>query len=441
MKKLILLSISTLFGLSSFGQVKPKQITPGSKDGMVIVTRSGINTIDSLKWAEISGKPNLTTGTVTSVALSAPSSVFNVGGSPVTTSGTLSLTFKSQTAGQVFAAPTGSNGVPDFRALVAQDIPNLPASKITTGTFDPARLGTGTPGAGKYVDGGTGAWTALPAAPTVNDGTLTLATGTGLTGSATFTANQAGNSTFTVGLSSATATNIGGVELFSNTTQSVAANAVSSTAGRTYGIQLNSAGQAVVNVPWANAGGTVTNVSGTAPITVTNGSSTPNISIAKATGSTDGYLSSTDWATFNGKASLSDISATAPIIYNPGTGAIGVTTGNIVQGSNVTLSGTLTNRLVGSGNVTINADVSPADIYGTEDTLTHIVVAGDITSGVVSITLDHSVKSGRIPEVWINGVKARWPSITWTGATLNITNSQLPYNVTAGDEIDIKYVY
>src|SRR5690606_5191480 len=40
----------------------------------------------------------------------------------------------------------------------------------------------------------------LATLPTIGDGTLTLAVGTGLTGSASFTANQSGNSTFTVGL-------------------------------------------------------------------------------------------------------------------------------------------------------------------------------------------------------------------------------------------------
>ena len=53
-------------------------------------------------------------------------------------------------------------------------------------------------------------------------------------------------------LPEATATARGGIELFSNTDQSVAANSVSATASRTYGIQLNSAGQAVVNVPWSD---------------------------------------------------------------------------------------------------------------------------------------------------------------------------------------------
>ncbi|MDC1197664.1 hypothetical protein N8035_02325 [Algibacter sp.] len=53
-------------------------------------------------------------------------------------------------------------------------------------------------------------------------------------------------------LPEATSTVRGGIELFSNTDQSVAANSVSSTASRTYGSQLNSNGQLVVNVPWSD---------------------------------------------------------------------------------------------------------------------------------------------------------------------------------------------
>ena len=53
-------------------------------------------------------------------------------------------------------------------------------------------------------------------------------------------------------LPEATSTTRGGIELFSDTDQTVAANSVSSTANRTYGIQLNSNGQAVVNVPWSD---------------------------------------------------------------------------------------------------------------------------------------------------------------------------------------------
>jgi hypothetical protein len=53
----------------------------------------------------------------------------------------------------------------------------------------------------------------------------------------------------------ATATSLGSVEIFDNTVQTVAANAVTNTASRTYGVQLNSDDQMVVNVPWSGGGG------------------------------------------------------------------------------------------------------------------------------------------------------------------------------------------
>lgn len=51
---------------------------------------------------------------------------------------------------------------------------------------------------------------------------------------------------------SASTTTLGVVKLGSNTAQTVAANAVSSTSSRTYAIQNNGSGQLVVNVPWSD---------------------------------------------------------------------------------------------------------------------------------------------------------------------------------------------
>ena len=81
---------------------------------------------------------------------------------------------------------------------------------------------------------------------------------------------------------------------------------------------------------WVNSSagtGTVTSVSGTAPISVATGTTTPAISISQATTSTNGYLSSTDWNTFNNKwSSGTALSAT--------TGSFsGVVTSTVVTGT------------------------------------------------------------------------------------------------------------
>ncbi len=82
------------------------------------------------------GKFNWTTlnsGSVTSVGIALPVTEFAVSGSPITTSGTLSGNWKTQTSNLVFASPSGSTGTPSFRSLTAMDIPSLDWTKISTG--------------------------------------------------------------------------------------------------------------------------------------------------------------------------------------------------------------------------------------------------------------------------------------------------------------------
>lgn len=79
-------------------------------------------------------------GTVTSVGLTVPG-ILSVSGSPVTTNGTLAVSLATQTANIVFAGPSsGGAATPTFRSLVATDIPNLPASIITSGSIANARV-------------------------------------------------------------------------------------------------------------------------------------------------------------------------------------------------------------------------------------------------------------------------------------------------------------
>jgi hypothetical protein len=64
--------------------------------------------------------------------------------------------------------------------------------------------------------------------------------------------------------------------------------------------------------------GTVTSVTGTAPV-VSSGGATPAISMAAATGSVNGYLTSTDWTTFNNKGSGTVTSVAALTLGTTGT--------------------------------------------------------------------------------------------------------------------------
>lgn len=93
----------------------------------------------------------------------------------------------SLTQNFVFASPDGASGAPSFRGLVANDIPNLPASKITTGILGVARGGTG-------VDGSAAANGSL----LIGNGTgYTLATLTGTANQITIT-NAAGSITLSI---------------------------------------------------------------------------------------------------------------------------------------------------------------------------------------------------------------------------------------------------
>ncbi len=76
---------------------------------------------------------------VTSVGLSLPAEL-TVSNSPVTSTGTLTAAWASQTANKIFASPDGAPGAPSFRTMTSNDVPNLDASKITTGTFTASQI-------------------------------------------------------------------------------------------------------------------------------------------------------------------------------------------------------------------------------------------------------------------------------------------------------------
>ena len=156
--------------------------------------------------------------------------------------------------------------------------------------------------------------------------------------------------------------------------------------------------------------GTVTNVSGTAPIT-SSGGATPAIGIPKATTSVDGYLSATDWTTFNNKLSTAVTSATA------GTGmSVSASTGPVTftntapdqvvaltAGTGINVSGTYPNFTI--------ANISPSlggDVVGPASATDNAIARFDLTTGKLiqnSVTLidDTGNASGILSQQFSNG--------------------------------------
>ena len=153
---------------------------------------------------------------------------------------------------------------------------------------------------------------------TAPDQTVALTGGGGTTISGTYPSFTITSSSFA--LPTATATALGGIELFSDTDQTVAANAVTTTAARTYGIQLNSDDQAVINVPWTDT-----------TYTVGDG------------GLTEINFTSADNTKLDGIEASADVTDTTNVVAS------------LTAGSNITIAadGTIASTASGGGNETL----------------------------------------------------------------------------------------
>lgn len=101
--------------LPAFVTGKPV-VTPVATDKFILYQTSGVR----LAQCPVSAILALA-GTVRSVRLTAPSDLLDVTGSPVVGTGTLALSKVSAAAKQVYATPTNTAGLPQFRNLTPQD--------------------------------------------------------------------------------------------------------------------------------------------------------------------------------------------------------------------------------------------------------------------------------------------------------------------------------
>ena len=246
----------------------------------------------------------------------------------------------------------------------------ISASQITSGILSVPRGGTGAATLTGYVKGnGTSAFTASTTVPTTDlSGTITNA--------------QLANST------------ISGVALGSNLYNLTAGTGVTFSTGTTYN------GSTAITINATGSGGTVTSVTGTAPI-ASSGGTTPAISISQATTSTNGYLSSTDWNTFNNKQPsgtyVTSVTGTAPVVSSGGTTpAISMAAATASVSGYLTSTDWTTFNNKGSGTVTSvsgTGTVNGITLTGTVTSSGSLTLGGTL-SGIGNSQLTNSTISG-----------------------------------------------
>lgn len=150
------------------------------------------------------------------------------------------------------------------------------------------------------------------------------------------------------------------------------------------GISYNAATGVITNSS-PSSGGTVTSVATSAPITGGTITSTGTIGITQSTTSTDGYLSATDWNTFNNKASTAsvalklNISDTASMLSNYRRKTTLIENADL-RNSAITINGSSTSL---GGSVSVGTVTSVAASAGTGISVTGSPIT---SSGTITIT-------------------------------------------------------
>jgi hypothetical protein len=419
----------TNYGVS-YGTGSAYAFTAAGTTGQILTATTG----GAPTWAAPA-----TSGTVTSVGLSLPSQ-FTVTNSPVTSSGTLTGSWNTQTANFVLAGPTtGAAAVPTFRALVSGDIPSLSYVTSVTGTAPVVSSGGLTPAI------------SMAAANTSTNGYLTS------TDWNTFNNKGSGTVTSVAALTlGTTGTDLTSTVANGTTTPVITLNVP--TASATNRGALSAADWTTFN----NKGsGTVTSVSFTGGIiTVANGTTTPAFTVAGTSGGIPYFSSGTTWAS---SAALTQYG----IVYGGGAGAAPVATAAGTTGQVLTAttggaptwaapatSGTVTSVSVVSANgfagTVATATTTPAITLTTSITgllkgngtaISAAVVNTDYfaPSAPVTKTADFTVAA---TDVWLINNKsgstctATLPAASsWTGRVLYFQNYQVRALVSASSNV------
>ncbi len=199
----------------------------------------------------------------------------------------------------------------------------------------------------------------------------------------------------------------------------------------TAGYALTTDGSGVLT--WTSVGGgggsgTVTNVTANTPLSVTTGATTPSISIAQANASTSGYLSNTDWNTFNNKQGTT-LSAGNIWVGNGSNIATGVSPSGDVTMTN---SGNFTVTSIRTRSVSSSAPSSGQVLrYSSGQWAPDYMTIGDLRS---SVTTANPFLSGTGCNV---GEALTWNSITDSMScnTITVDEASVTYGAKAGNTV------
>lgn len=257
-------------------------------------------------------------------------------------------------------------------------------SGVSTSTAGEISIGSGLSLTGSVLSvtgsGGTGVNSVTASAPVASSGgsnpNISMPQGTSTvdgylfhTDWVTFNSKQAAGNYVTALTGDVTASGPGSVAA---TLATVNSNVGSFTSAN---ITVDAKGRITAAANGSGGGGSVTGVTASSPL-FSSGGTTPNITVQQSSGTQDGYLSSVDWLTFNGKqAALSFGNLT-----DAGTDGITVTSGTgAVIGSGTSLAQHVSDT-------THNGYLSSTDwatFNGKQNTLT----LGNLTSGTTGVSI------------------------------------------------------
>lgn len=205
------------------------------------------------------------------------------------------------------------------------------------------------------------------------------------------------------------------------------------------GEYLTYSGSGFVCTPFVSNAGTVTSVTSSSPvITVANGTTTPTLSVATASGSTSGFLTSTDWNTFNSKMSTALDAGKIYVGNAANTAASVVMSGDATLSSTGALSLSATGVAAGSyskvavdskGRVTSGTAITAADV----PTLDWSKITSGKPTNLAGYGITDSLvfNAGGTPSIQ-SGVDSAKPGSPSAGAIYFATDTKIIYQYNSG---------